>query len=265
MLERTAKRIRQRFGSARLPRSWRTTQVEGHRVYHLAHETLVACRNGPYEERTVQRVRNWHGEGRVGFDIGANIGLFSIAVLGHSASGTIYAVEPNPATFARLRCTIEANNLCDHVTAFPVALSDRCGVANFAVHSPENSSGDGLLDTGRVGESRSNVVPTLTLDSIVEALGLKTVDWLKLDTEGAEFLVFKGGQRCLSRHRPRICFEAHPLNLKPYQVTPIDLYDFLTSLNYQIETAEGQRLEAGEFETAVNAVEDDNFFAIPTG
>jgi len=262
MLERTIRKYRNKFGSARLPRSWRASPLEGRRVYHLAHE-IVALRDGAYEDETVRRVACWHGHGCVGFDIGANIGLFSLGVLAKGACGHIYALEPNPATFARLQCTLEANALSEFVTAIPAALADKAGALTFSIHRPELSSGDGFRDTGRVGPSQSIIVPSLTLDAIIEAAALKRVDWLKIDTEGAEALVLAGAPNCLTQMRPKICFEAHPINLTAYGVGPSALFEVFSKNSYRLETVAGRHLNEDGFESTVNAIAEDNFIALP--
>jgi len=58
-------------------------------------------------------------------------------------------------------------------------------------------SGFELQPKAKLREKR--VVKTLTLDELLDSLGIDQVNWIKLDVEGAETCVFRGGRRLLAR------------------------------------------------------------------
>jgi FkbM family methyltransferase len=136
--------------------------------------------------------------GSVVVDVGANIGLFALR---HALAGArVFAVEPHPGAFGRLRRNIGANGLDGRVTALPWALGGASGWARLV--------GAPVTPRTRVVPDPAGTVPLRTLDSLVADLGLERIDLLKLDVEGAEVAVLRGGRRALPRVR-RLVLEVH--------------------------------------------------------
>lgn len=249
-----------------LPRGWRRTRIGAHYVYHVEREALIVGRQrGQFEKQTIGRIRDSMPADAVGIDIGANIGLFLLSVVSayEPFRGRIYGFEANPNTYARLKCTIEANQLGTIATVFPIALSDKAGVASFVAHDDWASSGDGFVDTGRAGPSNKIIVPTAPLDEIVEQLNLDRMDWIKIDVEGAERSVIAGARDCLTRFRPQVIFEAHPVNLKAYGAAATEIFDAFTDLGYDVRMLNDQILSRDGFVDVVNKITEDNFLATP--
>jgi hypothetical protein len=76
-----------------------------------------------------------------------------------------------------------------------------------------------------------------TLDDVVpvdRAVGL-----IKMDVEGAELRVLRGGARVLKAHHPLIIFEATKSGLTSNHISATDLYETLKSLGYSIRTPRG--------------------------
>jgi FkbM family methyltransferase len=168
-------------------------------------------------------------------DVGANIGLVSLAVLDAVPDASIFAFEPGLHQHDLFAETIRANRLADRVTLSPLALSDRVGTARFAVHTTRHAAGDGFLDTGRAGRTRFVSVRTDTLDEWWARSGRPPVDVVKLDTEGSELLILRGASELIDRCRPVIFLEIHEENLKPYPFGPDDVRADIEDLGYELE------------------------------
>lgn len=250
----------------KLPPNWAISRFRCFKLYHLKDEDILRqVRNGEYESDSVRIVASWHEDGAIGFDIGANIGLFLLSVLSHYSftNGHIFAFEPNPLTFCRLQCTIEANSLANRVTVMPLALSDRHGLSQFHVHIRRSCSGDGLLETGRAESAGVILVPSATLDEVMQSLKLPRLDWVKMDIEGAELWVLQGGCQTLRDHRPRILFEAHPENLAPYGISLGSIYEYLDGQEYRVLSCDGEPLTLESFRSSVSLGSNRNFIAQP--
>lgn len=141
-------------------------------------------------------------------DVGANCGIYTVLGCKINPEVRIVACEPVPKVFAALARNVAANNLDSRVTALNVALGDADGTVPF--HEAEDSTmGSLALDGYQNQAGRIIEVKCRTLDSIIEELRLEP-DFMKIDVEGFEHLVLRGGTQVLSKFRPRIVLEANP-------------------------------------------------------
>jgi FkbM family methyltransferase len=130
------------------------------------------------------------------WDVGAHVGFFT--VLGSrlvGAEGIVHAFEPVEENRRRLAAAVERNG-CGNVTIHAVALSSAPGEA--VLHAHESSAMWSLA-----GEGEGVGVHTETLDS----LGLPPPNVVKIDAEGVELEVLRGGGRLLSEARPALLVE----------------------------------------------------------
>ncbi|MGB2622495.1 MAG: FkbM family methyltransferase [Candidatus Acidiferrum sp.] len=172
------------------------------------------------------------------FDAGANIGLFSLAA-GKKLQGqhsAIYAFEPCPSTFSILEKNLLRNQLAD-VRAVRVALSDQTGEANLYVNAPLKDALNSLEDPShRDAEvvARENV-RTITLDDFVAQERIARVDVMKVDVEGAELLVFRGGRNLLARpDAPLILYEGYSWCTAGFHYHPVELMWQLEEFGYDL-------------------------------
>ena len=182
-------------------------------------------------------------------DVGANIGLVTVAVLAAVPGVDVVAFEPGAHAASLLRRTIDRNGL--DVSLVQAAASDVDGEASFASHDARHASGDGLIDTGRAGAAGTVTVQTVRLDTWWAAAGEPRVDVLKLDVEGAELLTLRGAGDLLARRRPTMFFELHPVNVSVYPYTARDVIQHLNDAGYRTETLRGEGVDVGNVETVI--------------
>jgi len=151
-------------------------------------------------------------EGSVMIDIGAHIGYYSILssqVVG--PSGRIVAVEPNPETVPRLRKNL-ALSRASNVVVQDVACTDKETTLTFYQASIRNTGASSISESNagiadHAETARSVKVRGRTLDSIVQELALRRVDFVKIDTEGAEVQVLRGMKNTLAKYHPHMLIE----------------------------------------------------------
>ena len=116
-------------------------------------------------------------------------------------AGRVIAVEPNSENCRLILLNAKANDV-DNVELLPVALDTHQGWAYFSTHLGSNG---GLIPTDDEAmlDGRGLVVPTFTLDSLVDA----RVDVLKIDLEGAEGRALAGATRIVESDRPVVITE----------------------------------------------------------
>jgi FkbM family methyltransferase len=158
------------------------------------------------------------------FDVGANIGVITAAILSRRSDLKVVAFDCSPSTLPFLRKT---HAISPHKTRWCIvetAVADRDGVLPFSTRGPENSAYDGLKDTKRGGAAVSIAVSASKLDTVWDSLGRPHVSLIKMDIEGGEFSGFLGARELIATCRPYIVFEWNPLNLRAYDRDPADIF-----------------------------------------
>lgn len=223
----------------RLPHGRRTVEYFGATLVYRRGDPLVERneRWGGYEHETIAAIsRELEAtESRILLDVGANIGLISLGVLATVPGASVYAFEPGPRQRALLARTIRRNGLESRIELSALALSDSAGRADFAVHSSRHVAGDGFRDTGRAGRGRVVTVETETLDRWWDGKARPRVAVVKLDTEGSELMILRGGGAMLAQCRPVLFLEIHPVNLRVYPYGPEDVRREVERMGYRFE------------------------------
>jgi FkbM family methyltransferase len=123
------------------------------------------------------------------FDVGANKGEYALACLGRIKQAQVHCFEIVPATFSKLSRNVSSPN----VRLNNFGLSDAPGelVINYSALDDGSSS---LIEGSNIhrGDWQKIAVKVVSGDSYVRDNGIRKIDWLKVDVEGAEHLVFQG-------------------------------------------------------------------------
>ncbi len=143
--------------------------------------------------------------GDVIYDIGANVGVFSlIAAANLDGRGTVVAFEPGYASFGRLCENIRLNRFTKLIVPMPVPLSDRTGLQRFRYRSMDPGDSrhrfSGKKWDPMDGKVKSSEQPVLgiSLEQAVRDFGFPEPTLVKLDVDGAESLVLQGAGSLLS-------------------------------------------------------------------
>jgi FkbM family methyltransferase len=168
--------------------------------------------------------------GDIVLDIGASTGVYTFELARLvGPSGRVHAIEPDPLSIARLENMRHARS---NITVYPIALSDRKGVATLhvpVVHGRRIATLASLSVPGwRTGVDHVAVTVDLKpLDSILPADG-RPVSFVKIDVEGHEFAVLRGATATL-RTLPAMLVEIE----QRHQETDIrSTFDFIRTLGY---------------------------------
>jgi FkbM family methyltransferase len=144
--------------------------------------------------------------GQVVLDIGAAWGCYTFPAAMNGAY--VYAFEPRADAVISLRDKSRK-----------LGLEKRCSIIQLAVTDTSDQVIDlndaltfgtrySILDGAQ--EARASMrARTITIDDAVDRLGLRRVDWIKVDIEGAEILAINGGSETLQRFCPNAIIESH--------------------------------------------------------
>lgn len=174
--------------------------------------------------------------GDVVWDVGANVGIFAFASAALAGSGGhVVAVEPDCWLVSLLqRSAVRSSSERSEVAVLPAAVSDHLGVARFNIamrgRAASHLAGLGRIESG--GSRETTLVMAVTLDWMMNHLPAPNV--LKIDVEGAENLVLRGGSQLLDLVRPTIVCEVgrtlidevtQIMTTFRYEVIDLDLQD----------------------------------------
>lgn len=221
--------------------------------------SLVAY--GEWEEPQVQTCLRYLEPGDTVLDIGAHLGTFTVPFARKvGPKGRVFALEPQRYLFQLLCGNIALNNMQDSVLPMQVALGREAGsieVPHYDFNADINSGGLNLRKP-IPAEASHETVPMLALDSIGQKAAL-----LKLDIEGMELEVLRGGVNYLQAHRPVCLVEANE------ESQAADLVEFFSELNYSAHICEEYLFQPANFfgnsRNIFPDIESRNLLFVPRG
>lgn len=167
-------------------------------------------------------------------DVGTNRGQLLAQALRVAPGGRHIAFEPIPALAAQLRRELP------QVQTRQLALSSRAGTAEFC-HFTTMDGWSGLRRSPVVSDERGHPqyieVELSTLDAELDGWEPRLV---KIDVEGAELEVVRGGRELLARCRPNVIFEHVADASALYGSSSQELWEELAALGYEIFTVTGE-------------------------
>ncbi|MDH4471918.1 MAG: FkbM family methyltransferase [Fluviicola sp.] len=222
---------------------------------------LSLFETGTYEKGTIQLLGDFLKPGSTFMDVGANIGLMSvIASRLVGEKGRVLAVEANLKTVEILNQNAALNH-CENVDVYPVALGSENGKATLYENWEVNRGGASLLSQDN---SEGTEVPLWKLD---ELFGDLTIDLIKMDVEGFELEVLKGGINLLKATLPVLIIEVSEQREQEKGVTPKEIADFVKTIgNYQLFKQKGtkeRRSKLIPILTDADLPKHDNLVCVP--
>jgi FkbM family methyltransferase len=177
-------------------------------------------------------------EGLVVFDVGANVGDWSVAMLDlcqdrSLADCRLYAFEPVSSTFSAYSSRIAAHRLGRAVTSERTAMSAKEGSAKITVLR-DNAGTNSLhiVPTGQTG--RVEEVTLTTVDSYCARHGIATIHLLKIDTEGHDMEVLRGAIGMISSGAVSVIQFEYSDMWVPARNFLKDVFDLVKGLPYYV-------------------------------
>jgi FkbM family methyltransferase len=166
-------------------------------------------------------------------DIGASTGSYTLLAAHHSAM-QVWAFEPQPHIARVLLANIDLNGLQARAHAVNVALGN--AIEQRFIHVPSLPTQAGLACLGEPKRYTAwEDVPCdcLTLDHWMPPD--LHIDFMKVDTEGAELFILRGGEKTIRRHKPGILMEYEPRNTAQFGYDVQEITQLLSSWGATIE------------------------------
>lgn len=174
-----------------------------------------------------QRSFDFLPDGGVALDVGAHVGVWSLIAARRAPSARIHAFEPVPRQVARLRGHVALNHAAN-IVVNECAVGAENGTTSFYAVYEGNTGASSLV---RRREDHVELqVSVIALDGYIDR-----ADVMKVDVEGAEYLVFRGASALLSsENAPAIFFEIDEHLCAALGVTTRQVKQLLIDFGYAI-------------------------------
>jgi FkbM family methyltransferase len=175
---------------------------------------------GGYETRMQTRMARELKKGGTFYDIGANVGFYTLLGSFCVAPASVFAFEPLPVNVEFLKRHLSINHV-QNVQVLQLAISDQTGTARFR---SEPTGAMGQLDScGDVDVNMS------TIDNLLALREIPPPDCIKMDIEGAECKALIGARECFQLHKPVLFLATHGKDIHDR------CCDLLESWKYKVE------------------------------
>ncbi|MEI6035608.1 MAG: FkbM family methyltransferase [Verrucomicrobiae bacterium] len=187
---------------------------------------------GAYEKDEIAFFCAHFKPGMTFVDVGANVGLYTALAI-RAGAGAVLAIEPHAEAFGFLRKTVAAN-----VPACPVFLENAAAgrePGELALYSNPDNKGDNRLYPDPM-LSGCQMVKVETLDALCASRRVTSIDFLKIDVQGAEMLVLEGARSILSISPGcLIMTEFWPSGLEKCGANPQAYHQAFHSLGFEVQ------------------------------
>lgn len=186
------------------------------------------AKNHIYDRYVGNQIKNYINQNGVILDVGANVGGLTLPFAKILAPlGKVYAFEPDLQIIDQLKKNIEINDL-KNVTIVPMALQENQDIQEIEFIQRRKNDEDGRINKGlstiqkidndykKSFKLKKQIVKCTTIDYFVKKEKIERLDLIKLDVEGAEYRVLKGGIKTIQKNLPIIVYESSSIHDKVF-------------------------------------------------
>lgn len=193
------------------------------------------------------------------WDIGANIGLYSIYAAAKLNDIEIISFEPSTSNTRTLSRNVSINNFEGKINIFPLALTDKENIiSSFNEISfseggsnsqfDTNFDNHGKLLTQEKIKNKYNLFGT-SIDNLILNNVLKIPNYIKIDVDGIEHLILKGAKNLLKNENLReFSIEMNPTNTNQYKF----ICELLEKNNFELISSTNSRLYNNNYKLRIN-------------
>ena len=207
-------------------------------------------------------------EDAVVFDIGANIGGMSLPLAKKTNQGKVFSFEPTHMACTKFAKNLSLNSdLAKRVTLINTFVSDKLAKLDtssvYASWSLTADNSEKHEIHGGIKQNSSGVGVT-TIDEVVSRENIKRLDFIKIDTDGHEIYVLRGGAQSIAKFKPVVVFEVGDYLLKERGIEFTSFLEFFNNLNYQLFcTSTKREVRADNYNKIIPPFSTTDLIAIP--
>jgi FkbM family methyltransferase len=178
-------------------------------------------------------------EGMTLLDIGSHYGLFTLAALHYGGpDAQVVAVDPSRGVKRIFEANLQLAGVKNRVCFIEAAMGAQEGFLNML--STDAAGEEMFIPSQKRSDSIS--IPMVTISKVVEGMS-RSPAHLKIDVEGYEEEVIKGGLPFIAEKRPIIFLELHGEMMRASGKSPLAVLRMLTGLGYQLQEG-GRKIDA---------------------
>jgi FkbM family methyltransferase len=202
-------------------------------------------------------------------DIGANVGLMTLQFAKLVPNGKVYSFEPTFYALERLKKNLSLNeSIAKNVSVINSFVSEKSSdKPKIVAFSSWKVNGDrGVNDHPvHLGTPKSaDGVPAISLDDFTEINNIDKIDFIKIDTDGHEYEVFKGAKKAIEKYRPKIIFEIGLYVMDEKNISFDFYYNYFTDLNYKLfDTKSDFELNLNNYKKYIPQKGSTDLIAVP--
>lgn len=196
---------------------------------------------GSYEEEDEPVLFNLLSEESIIFDVGANIGWYSLLFSKKMPRSKVYSFEPITETYGYLVANIALNG-ATNLSHFNLGLSEKEQLSTF-YYFPGGSVLASERNLINCSKATKRICQMESLDCFVSNHNIENIDLIKCDVEGGELSVIKGGINSIKKFLPILFIELFERWTLQFDYRPDDLIRTLRDIGYECFLAKGNHLE----------------------
>ena len=186
-----------------------------------------------YEKNTIRHIAKYVKPNMVFVDVGANIGAYTLNIGKLLTEGEVFSFEPNPRANRYLRKNIELNEL-SNIHILEKGLSDK--EETVVLYTPS-------LTTASINKNSTSketeIIELTTLDEFFVESRLKTIDVIKIDTEGHEMKCLKGAKETFKKNKKMMLVVEIDDNCLSAGYSKEELFGYITDMGFKAFSPKG--------------------------
>jgi FkbM family methyltransferase len=203
--------------------------------------TVIA--EGPYEQFQAKILVTLGKSAESFFDIGANMGFYSLALASINPALQVKSFEPQPEVYFKFSTNVSLNQLEPQIKIYNYGLGSKEDKLKMYIPAFTGSGGGSFADLHtEEGVAEEVLVPVQSLDKLVTPNS--KIDLIKIDVEGFEFEVITGALELIRSGKPTIIIELLRKWMKPFGRKPQDVISLLEPLGYRVYSIGLNRLKS---------------------
>lgn len=214
---------------------------------------------GQYEEPLWRKTFELLNKPKMIFDIGANIGYFSLFCAKYFPSVKIFCFEPIPTTYSYLVKNIRLNH-AGNIFPQNIGLTNSKQTLEM-FYSPEISSASSLQNLLDIPTTEKIPCEFSTLDDFSLENNIERLDFIKCDVEGAEKFVYEGGIKTIEKFRPIVFSEMLRKWSAKFYYHPNEIIKLFRDLKYTCRAVTSSSMR--EISEVTDSTEETNYIFLP--